>query len=210
MLKIVWNGQNALHRREQTARGSPATNGYPTTRRSRPADLARLGHDPVAHGIRRRLRQARAHRRRRRDGHEPGRVLARRHPDDFQQKPGTKSRRIADQARIDISQLTIEPSPNVLGYGVTVINGSYPDPVKTPGFPNAFTAGVTRPAPRGVQKFEWNPDDRRFVKAWINPRSRQLRHHGSGRLGSNGPALLRRTRRTATTSTSASTGRRAR
>ena len=39
-------------------------------------------------------------------------------PNDFKQKPGTKSRRIADQARIEISQLTIEPSPKVLGYGV--------------------------------------------------------------------------------------------
>ena len=89
-------------------------------------------------------------------------------PSDFQQRPGTKSRRIADQARIAISQLTIEPSANVLGYGVAVINGSYPDPVKTPGSPNAFTAGVTRPAPRGVQKFVWNPDTRRFEESWIN------------------------------------------
>lgn len=89
-------------------------------------------------------------------------------PADFKQKPGTKSRRIADQARIDISQLTIEPSANVLGYGVAVINGSYPKPVKTPGFPNAFTAGVTRPAPLGAQKFTWNPKTRQFDKAWIN------------------------------------------
>jgi hypothetical protein len=89
-------------------------------------------------------------------------------PEDFQQRPGTKSRRIADQAKIAISQLTIEPSANVLGYGVAVINGSYPNPVKTPGFPNAFTAGVTRPAPRGVQKFVWNPDTRRFEESWIN------------------------------------------
>jgi hypothetical protein len=89
-------------------------------------------------------------------------------PSDFEQKPGTKSRRIADQAKIAISQLTIEPSANVLGYGVAVINGSYPDPVKTPGFPNAFTAGVTRPAPRGVQKFVWSPDSRRLAESWIN------------------------------------------
>ncbi len=89
-------------------------------------------------------------------------------PADFQQKPGTKSRRIADQARIEISQLTIEPSANVLGYGVAVINGSYPKPVKEPGFPNAFTAGVTRPAPLGVEKFVWNPQTDKFEKAWIN------------------------------------------
>lgn len=89
-------------------------------------------------------------------------------PADFQQKPGTKSRRIADQARIEISQLTIEPSPNVLGYGVTYINGSYPKPVPHPGFPNGFTAGITRPAPFGVEKFAWNPQSDQFEKAWIN------------------------------------------
>ncbi|WP_217426970.1 hypothetical protein [Pandoraea pneumonica] len=89
-------------------------------------------------------------------------------PADFKQKPGTKSRRIADQTRIEISQLTIEPSPNALGYGVTFINGSYPQPVKTPGAPNAFTAGVTRPAPKGVQKFNWNPQTHQFDTAWIN------------------------------------------
>jgi hypothetical protein len=89
-------------------------------------------------------------------------------PADYKQKPGTKSRRIADQTRIEISQLTIEPSPNVLGYGVAIINGSYPAPVKTPGFPNAFTAGVTRPAPLGIEKFEWNPGSRQFDKTWIN------------------------------------------
>lgn len=89
-------------------------------------------------------------------------------PADFKQKPGTKSRRIADQARIEISQLTIEPSPNVLGYGVTFINGSYPKPLRTPGAPNAFTAGVTRPAPLGIEKFEWNTRTRKFDKAWIN------------------------------------------
>jgi hypothetical protein len=89
-------------------------------------------------------------------------------PADFEQRPGTKSRRIADHAKIAISQLTIEPSANVLGYGVAVINGSYPDPVKSPGYPNAFTAGVTRPAPRGVQKFTWDTNAHRFVESWVN------------------------------------------
>ena len=90
-------------------------------------------------------------------------------PADFKQKPGTLSRRIADQIRIDISKLTIEPSPNVLGYGVAVINGSYPEPVPgVPGAPNAFTAGVTRRAPVGVQKFVWNSKEHKFEKAWTN------------------------------------------
>jgi hypothetical protein len=89
-------------------------------------------------------------------------------PADFKQKPGTLSRRIADQIKIDISTLTIEPSPNVLAYGVAVINGSYPEPFPEPGPPNQFTAGVTRKAPLGVQKFIWNSDERKFQKAWTN------------------------------------------
>jgi len=89
-------------------------------------------------------------------------------PEDFEQKPGTLSRRIADQIKIDISTLTIEPSPNVLGYGVAVINGSYPEPFPEPGPPNQFTAGVTRKAPLGVQKFIWNSEARKFEKAWTN------------------------------------------
>ena len=89
-------------------------------------------------------------------------------PDGFQQKPGTLSRRIADQIKIDISKLTIEPSPNVLGYGVAVINGSYPEPFPQPGPPNQFTAGVTRKAPLGVQKFTWDTAAKKFAKAWVN------------------------------------------
>lgn len=88
-------------------------------------------------------------------------------PDGFQQKPGTKSRRIADQARIELSRLTIEPSPNVLGYGVTFLNSTYPKPLPAgPG--NAFTGGITRPAPLGIEKFNWNPDKDAFEKAWTN------------------------------------------
>ena len=82
-----------------------------------------------------------------------------------EQSPWTKSRRIADQTQIEISQLTIEPSPNALGYGVAVINSTHPEPVKEPGFPNAFTAGITRPAPMGIQKFDWNPHQRTFDTA---------------------------------------------
>lgn len=88
-------------------------------------------------------------------------------PTDFKQKPGTKSRRIADQARIEISKLTIEPSPNVLGYGVAFLNSTYPKPLPAgPG--NAFTGGITRPAPLGIEKFTWNVQTHAFKKAWIN------------------------------------------
>jgi hypothetical protein len=88
-------------------------------------------------------------------------------PDDFARKPGTKSRRIADQIRTDIAKVTIEPSPSVLGNGVLVLNTSYPKPVPDI-WGNAMTAGVTRPAPTGVQKFIWNGETRSFERAWLN------------------------------------------
>lgn len=56
----------------------------------------------------------------------------------------------------------------MLGYGVSVINGSYPQPFPHPGPPNQFTAGTTRKAPMGVQKFTWNTSARKFEKAWVN------------------------------------------
>jgi hypothetical protein len=89
-------------------------------------------------------------------------------PDGFRQKPGTKSPRIADQIRIDVAKHTIAPSPEVLGYGVAFLNGTYPKPAKIPGLGDAFVAGVTRPAPLGIQKFTWNPEAVVLEKAWTN------------------------------------------
>lgn len=88
-------------------------------------------------------------------------------PAGFKQKPGTKSARIADQTRIDISTLTIEVSAEVLGYGATMMNGTYPKPAKGNVFGNAMVSGVTRPAPMGLQKFTWNPGKDQFEKAWL-------------------------------------------
>jgi len=90
-------------------------------------------------------------------------------PAGFAQKDGTKSRRIADQRRLDISKLTIEPSPEVLGYGVAFLNSAFPKPTKIPGLGNAFVSGVTRPAPLGIQKLVWSPEKLAFEPAWTNP-----------------------------------------
>ncbi|MCA0244818.1 MAG: hypothetical protein LCI02_28775 [Proteobacteria bacterium] len=89
-------------------------------------------------------------------------------PPGFVQKPGTASRRIADQIRTDISNITIEPSPAIYGRGVVVLGSAFPQPVPNDIWGNAIAAGVTRPAPTGVQKFEWNPRTRSFEKAWVN------------------------------------------
>ncbi|MCZ6717910.1 MAG: hypothetical protein O6944_01970 [Gammaproteobacteria bacterium] len=91
-------------------------------------------------------------------------------PADFKKIAGAKSRRIAGQIRIDVSYLTIEPSPVVLGYGAVVLNGTFPEPSPARGdiFGNAITAGVTRLAPRGIQKFVWDPKANKFRKAWMD------------------------------------------
>jgi hypothetical protein len=64
--------------------------------------------------------------------------------------------------------LTIEPSPNVLGYEVAVLNTSYPEPVKASPWGNALLSGVTRKPPLGVEKFIWNPKENRFERSWTN------------------------------------------
>ena len=89
-------------------------------------------------------------------------------PVGFKQKPGTVSRRIADQISITVSFLTIEPSPNVLGYDVAVLNTSYPDPVKANPWGNALLSGLTRKPPLGVEKFRWNPVKNRLERSWTN------------------------------------------
>jgi len=92
-------------------------------------------------------------------------------PADFAQKPGTRSRRIADQIRLRVSPMTVEASPVVYGNGVLVLNSTYPDspppPLSIIG--NAFLAGITREAPLGVQKFEWNSEENRFAESWFLP-----------------------------------------
>jgi hypothetical protein len=90
-------------------------------------------------------------------------------PDGFVQKPGTRSRRIADQIRLRMSPLTVEASPAAYGTGVIVLNSTYPDSAPAPLniIGNAFLAGETREAPLGAQKFEWNPDENRFAESWF-------------------------------------------
>jgi len=92
-------------------------------------------------------------------------------PPDFKQKPGTLSRRIADQIPVGISATTIEASPVTYDNGVIVINSTYPDPGPIPGdlISNAFLSGTTRPAPMGLKKFNWLPEQDRFEESWGMP-----------------------------------------
>ena len=89
-------------------------------------------------------------------------------PADYKQKPNTKSRRIAGQIPFTLSKTTVEASPVVYGNGVLVVNSTYPEPspIGMDLISNAFLAGTTRKAPMGIQKYEWLPEENRFVTSW--------------------------------------------
>ena len=94
-------------------------------------------------------------------------------PKDFKQKPGTKSRRIADQLPLKIKvPATIEWSAHVYGNGVMMMASAWPNPVnnedgKLAVFETVLAAGVTREAPVGAEKWSWNPKTNSFKSDWI-------------------------------------------
>ena len=93
-------------------------------------------------------------------------------PQDFEQKSGTKSRRIADQLPLTIDvPATIEWSPHVYGNGVMMMASAWPDPVKQADgkvaiFESVLTAGITREAPVGAEKWSWDPETDSFKSDW--------------------------------------------
>jgi len=93
-------------------------------------------------------------------------------PQDFKQKPGTKSRRIADQLPLTITvPATIEWSAHVYGNGVMMMASAWPNPVKQDEgkvavFETVFTAGVTREAPVGAEKWNWDSKSASFKSDW--------------------------------------------
>jgi hypothetical protein len=93
-------------------------------------------------------------------------------PKDSKQKPGTKSRRIADQLALTIDvPATIEWSPQVYGNGVMMIASAYPDPVtqddgKFAVFKTLLTSGVTRKSPVGAEKWSWDSETDSLKSDW--------------------------------------------
>ncbi len=171
MLKLVWNGKK-LSTDEEDGGGSPATSGCRTRRRWRLGSISRgsgttptlmgFGDDPdklvvIADAARGR--------------NEPGCVLARRDSGGLQTEAGHHVAPHRRPIRIDISQLTIEPSPNVLGYGVAVINGSYPKPVKDAGLPERIYRWRDAASAAWCSEVHLESETRQFDKAWINQES---------------------------------------
>jgi hypothetical protein len=92
-------------------------------------------------------------------------------PKGFKQKPGTKSRRIADQLPLTIKvPATIEWSPHVYGNGAMMFASAYPDPVMQDGqfafFETLLTVGVTREAPVGAEKWSWDSKTASLKSDW--------------------------------------------
>ena len=93
-------------------------------------------------------------------------------PQGFKQKPGTKSRRITDQLPLKIKvPATIEWSPHVYGNGVMMVASAWPNPVKQDDgkvavFETVLTAGVTREAPVGAEKWSWDSKTASFKSDW--------------------------------------------
>ncbi len=94
-------------------------------------------------------------------------------PADFKQRPGTKSRRIADQVALKIdARGTIESSFVGTGNGFVAYNQLPPQPVAGDG-PNGFltsllVAGFSRPTGSGIEKFVWNKKERRLESQWVD------------------------------------------
>ncbi|MFB8001966.1 hypothetical protein [Nocardia sp. NPDC056000] len=92
-------------------------------------------------------------------------------PDGFQQKPDTKSNRIADQIQVTAGLdnppefIQSEQSVVVNGYGAFVVQnigaGGSPDRLV-----DVLANGPVAEPPHGMQRFEWDPKEHRWNSAW--------------------------------------------
>ncbi len=99
-------------------------------------------------------------------------------PEDWEQIPGSPSRRIAGMVSatmgaLDLKAVQTEQSVVVAGYGAFVVNNTpnnIPEgaPRKMHGLLAAALGSNPMHQPFGVQKFEWNPVKRAFGPAWTN------------------------------------------
>jgi hypothetical protein len=122
-------------------------------------------------------------------------------PEDWQQLPGTLSRRIAGSLPAnmgDSSKTAVqsEQSVGVYGYGAVVVNN---EPANIPWYlPKRMAlilvgllATDEKYRPLGIQKFEWYPKARQLKEAWVNrsvssPNSVPLISYGSNMIYTEG------------------------
>jgi hypothetical protein len=93
-------------------------------------------------------------------------------PEDWEQIPGTESRRIAAQVPVrfgddDLERSFSDQSVLVRGYGAFVVNNElteYDDVTAV----NIFASGMQGIQPFGSEKFEWDPETRTLTSVWTN------------------------------------------
>ncbi len=93
-------------------------------------------------------------------------------PDDWEQLPGTRSKRIATQVPItfgdpDRERSFSDQSVLVRGYGAFVVNNELQQWFDT-RTENASLSGEPDIAPYGCEKFEWDPETREMQSVWFN------------------------------------------
>lgn len=94
-------------------------------------------------------------------------------PADATPPIGALSPRIADQIRVEFGRREPGPAQSeqsvaVWGDGAFVVNNSGPDSLGS-AFENVVAIGVTRPPPRGVERFRWDAGTNRWVRVWARP-----------------------------------------
>ena len=99
-------------------------------------------------------------------------------PADWQQLPGTPSRRIAGQAPVTMGDPTLtkiqsEQSVVVAGYGAMVVNNQPRNvpwymPKRAASLLISYLGSNPNHQPYGVQKFVWDPTSRQLKNAWVN------------------------------------------
>lgn len=70
--------------------------------------------------------------------------------------------------RDDLASAQSEQSVAVWGDGAFVVNNSGPDTLGS-AFENVVAIGVTRPPPRGVERFRWDGAAHRWTRVWARP-----------------------------------------
>lgn len=70
--------------------------------------------------------------------------------------------------RDDLASAQSEQSVAVWGDGAFVVNNTGPDTLGS-AFENVVAIGVTRPPPRGVERFRWNGATDRWERVWARP-----------------------------------------
>jgi hypothetical protein len=92
-------------------------------------------------------------------------------PSDFEQKPGTQSRRVAGQIEVPCglspeSEFIQSPhSVVVSGYGAFVVNGVRPQGAKDK-LVDALLSGPQLEPAMGVERVEWSPAEREWRSVW--------------------------------------------